>query len=501
MAFKKVSLIFLFILLFSCCVSAETKRYVIKLKAVPPPQVSATFLPFTVKGIDLFEVSALLKKGRRLLDGKSVVVNLDARELKRVKGTGYIRMIEEDKRVRIRGVPSDPAFSEGKQWGLTGEYGIQATQAWGYTAGSGAIVAIIDTGIDYAHPDLSANNLIEYNYNFVDETNDAYDDNGHGSHVAGIVAGVGNNGIGITGTAWQAKTIALKALDAQGSGYISDVADAVLRAVLLKDQGVPIAAINLSLGGSYSKVLAQALEEASARGIPAAIAAGNESGDNDDKNTASYPAANPYPNIIAVAATDSTGRMAYFSNYGRKTVDIAAPGVGIYSTVPVSQGEYDYLSGTSMASPFVAGVIALMKSSNTNIAMSQITSGLFSSATPLQGLRDYTISGALLNAEAAVITALGAPDKAEIFGRVYSKKGKGVSGVTVTLKFSSGVSMKSKTAVDGSFLFDALDSGNYTLVVSKKGYRFSERSKSVSIDSSASNQIEFLGKGISASKR
>jgi thermitase len=236
--------------------------------------------------------------------------------------------------------PNDPYFSS--QWGLTK---IGAPQAWEVTTGSSDLtIAIVDSGIDLDHPDLSGKIILGYDYVNGDWVPD--DDYGHGTHVAGIAAAWTDNGQGVAGVSWGARLMALKVLDAEGTGSYADVASAVTYAA---DNGAKI--INLSLGGPYdSQTLHDAVIYAHNAGCVLAAATGN-----DGDPVVLYPA--KYAEALAVAATGSTDQLAWFSNYGPE-VDAAAPGVSIYSTY--LGGGYTFMSGTSMATPHVAGLGALI---------------------------------------------------------------------------------------------------------------------------------------------
>jgi subtilisin family serine protease len=244
---------------------------------------------------------------------------------------------------------NDPLFQAGRQYGL---HQIRALDGWGYSTGSESIIiAIVDTGIDLAHPDL-ADKIIP-GYDFVNNDPIPQDDHGHGTHVAGIAAAVTNNGIGIAGVSWGARLLPVKVLNEQGWGYTSAIAAGIVWAA---DRGARV--INLSLGGPASTTLREAVNYAVGKGALVVAAAGNSG-----NSTPNYPGA--YPAAISVAATDSTNRRASFSNFG-PFVDLAAPGVSIYSTVPTGSCDlchpsgYRALSGTSMATPMVAGVLAIL---------------------------------------------------------------------------------------------------------------------------------------------
>jgi thermitase len=237
-------------------------------------------------------------------------------------------------------IPSDPNW--GLQYGLVN---IHAPQGWDYSTGSSAVtIAIVDSGVDLSHADLAAK--IVPGYDFVNGDNIPQDDYGHGTHVAGIAAAIGNNGLGISGVSWGARIMPIKVLDSGGGGNFANVAAGIIWAT---DHGAQV--LNLSLGGnSPSTVLQDAVNYAYGKGVVLVAAAGNSA-----PNPILYPAS--YPNVIAVGAVDSANNHATSSNSGPE-LDVVAPGVSIYSTVP---GGYNYLSGTSMAAPYVAGLAAILR--------------------------------------------------------------------------------------------------------------------------------------------
>jgi subtilisin family serine protease len=347
---------------------------------------------------------------------------------------GGVRGLEPDRLIRASALPGDPSF--GRLHGLhnTGQTGgladadIDAPEAWDVTTGSrSVVVGVIDTGIDYRHPDLAANvwtNPREvagdrvdndgngyvddvHGWDFANNDADPFDDQGHGTHVAGTIGASGNNGTGVTGVSWQVSIMALKFLDAAGSGTTSAAIAAINYATMMRRNfGVNVVATNNSWGGGgFSSSLQSAIAAGGSAGILFVAAAGNDGSDNDA--TPSYPASYTGGSIIAVAATDSSNRLASFSNHGATSVDVAAPGVGILSTTPNST--YSSYSGTSMATPHVTGVVALLKAARPAATADQVRAAILSTATPVAGLAGKVATGGLVNAAAAVAALVGSP--------------------------------------------------------------------------------------------
>jgi subtilisin family serine protease len=308
--------------------------------------------------------------------------------------------------------PNDPHFSS--LWGMTK---IGAPSAWDSSTGSSSIkVAIIDTGILRTHPDLSANIYINmgeipnngidddlngyvddrFGFNTINNNSNTTDGKGHGTHVAGIVGAVGNNGVGVTGVAWSTSLIPVKVLDDNGDGTSESVAAGVDYARII---GADI--LNLSLGGpSSDSVLQNALQSASNAGKLLVFAAGNEGTNNNI--TPSFPANYSFSNSLTVAATNQSDQLASFSNYGTSTVHLSAPGVGILSTF--LGNSYAPFDGTSMAAPYVAGALAILRS--LGATASQSKSCILNGVTKIQGLP--VISGGRLNLASAVSLCLPA---------------------------------------------------------------------------------------------
>ncbi|MBC7363578.1 MAG: peptidase S8 [Candidatus Aminicenantes bacterium] len=237
---------------------------------------------------------------------------------------------------------------------------IKATSAWDYAKGSeNLLVAVLDTGVDYNHPDLK-NKVVSHGKDFVNSDDDAYDDHWHGTHVSGIVAAETNNAEGIAGVAWYCKILPGKIISAAGEGDYDWLIEALIWAADFEQNGKKVGVINMSIGGDQpSLALEEALEYCFNKGIVLVASTGNDGG------PVLYPAAyDQY--CLAVGASDYNDLIADFSNYGPE-VDVVAPGVWILSTFPMALTEpgylpYAYASGTSMSAPHVAGLVALIKS-------------------------------------------------------------------------------------------------------------------------------------------
>jgi subtilisin family serine protease len=321
--------------------------------------------------------------------------------------------------------PNDPLFP--LQWSLrnTGQNGgtpgadIHATQAWNLSEGnSSVVVAVLDTGVDYRHPDLAAQvwtastpfgvtnpegNLVDCpagsrGIDLVYNDCEPLDDNGHGTAVSGVIGAQGNNGIGVAGINWNVTILPCKFLSEYGAGYASDAIVCLDLVKSLKDSGVNIVATNNSYGGfDYSQALQDAIAAQMQDGILFIAAAGNDFASNDASPT--YPANVNLPNVISVAATDENDRLAGFSNFGRRTVDLGAPGVDILSATP--DDTYSYLSGTSLSSPEVAGVAALLKAQNPTLDWRAIKNLILAGGDAIPSLSD-TITQRRLDAYGAM---------------------------------------------------------------------------------------------------
>jgi thermitase len=279
------------------------------------------------------------------------------------RSEGLSRYIEPNVQFHINSFPDDPYKS--LQWALDE---IQAYSAWNITTGNQhTLVAIVDTGVDYDHPDL-AQNYVALGYDWVNNDTDPMDDNGHGTHCAGIIAAGLDNGVGVAGVA-QVRFFAEKGFDQYGSGWSDDLANAICHAV---NQGAKI--ISCSWGSSESSELIHAaMRYAYEHGVLVIASAGNDAWD-----LKSYPAA--YEEVVAVAATDGSDSPTGFTNYG-DWIKLSAPGDYIFSTVPNSG--YSYMSGTSMSAPYVAGVAALVWSQFPNMTRDQVLEQLFKTSDDL----------------------------------------------------------------------------------------------------------------------
>jgi len=307
--------------------------------------------------------------------------------------------------------PNDPNYSS-----LYGMSVISAPLAWDITTGSAsAVVAIIDTGIDYTHPDLVGNiatnaaeipnNSVDddgngyiddyYGYDFINNDSNPIDDHYHGTHCAGTIGATGNNGRGVAGVAWRVSLLPVKVLDSYGSGTLASVAAGMNYAV---QRGAKI--LSMSLGtSSYSTTLENAIINARNSGALVVAAAGNSALDTD--LYPNYPSSSTQDNVISVAASTSSDSLAYFSNYGPTSVDLAAPGESILSTY--LGGQYAYASGTSMATPHIAGMAALLLAINPNLSYASIKSILLSTADPIPSMSGKLVTGGRANIYNAVL--------------------------------------------------------------------------------------------------
>lgn len=328
---------------------------------------------------------------------------------------------------------SQSALETPSLWGLD-IIGMETARAT-TTGSSSVLVGIVDTGIDYTHPDLAANvakntgeipdNYIDddgngyiddyYGYDFINEDSDPMGDHDHGTHVAGTIGAAGIEG-GVVGINMHVGLVAAKALNSQGSGTLDSVVNSIN---YLVKRGVKV--INMSLGSSGSSTIEfNAISNARMHGVLVAAAAGNDSQNNDYYG--SYPANYNLDNVISVAASGQSDTLAYFSNYGAHSVDLAAPGVEILSTLV--GGGYGEMSGTSMATPHVAGVAALLLAVNPNFSYTDLRRLILDNGDYVSALDGYMINSVRLSAENSVAAALTRSPHPDSFS-VALKKGRG----------------------------------------------------------------------------
>jgi subtilisin family serine protease len=340
------------------------------------------------------------------------------RELRAMARVAYV---EPNWRVHaLDTLPDDPDFP--RQWGLPQ---IKAPTAWDTRREApGVVVAVIDTGIDYTHYDLRPNmwtndaeengtpgtdddnngitdDIYGANFETGSGTGDPFDDHYHGTHVAGIAAALTDNAMGVAGTAWKAELMAVKFLDASGSGSAAGAIKAIDYAVQMKVQ-----VMNASWGGyGFSQGIYDAIEVANREGILFVAAAGNEGVDNDGAMPM-YPASYDLPNILAVQWTERDDSKSSYGNFGKTAVDLAAPGSEIHSTMPNNGA--DELSGSSMATPFVSGAAALVAAANSGWKADRIKERLMNTVDKIPALDGMNATGGRLNLAKALEGAGGA---------------------------------------------------------------------------------------------
>ena len=369
---------------------------------------------FKTRGATVFKFGNLLSEADLLAKAKQLNARQD------------VEYVEANTIIRVNRLPDDTEFS--KQYGMhnSGANGgvagadIDAAKAWDVSVGSkDVLVGVIDTGIDHSHPDIApnywtnpgetgvdsngkdkstngvdddANGYVDdfRGWDFVNNDNDPMDDHAHGTHCAGVIGARGNDGAGVAGVNWNVSLVGLKFLSGSGSGTLEDAVKAIEYGTTL---GVNLTS-NSWGGGGYSPTMFDAISSADARGILFVAAAGNDSNNND--NRPSYPASYDVPNVVSVAASDNKDQMAYFSNSGIRTVHVAAPGVDVWSSVP--GGRYQNMSGTSMATPHVAGLAALIKGAIPDATSAQVRSRIINGVDRSDYWSTRVSSGGRINA-------------------------------------------------------------------------------------------------------
>ncbi|MGE5592901.1 MAG: S8 family peptidase [Betaproteobacteria bacterium] len=336
------------------------------------------------------ECGGKLKKQLPIVNGAACVFPEEATAMGLLSRAGEVAWVEDDLVISINSAcffvprPRPRPRQQIVPWGIAK---VQAPEAWAHASGRGVRVAVLGTGIDMSHPDLKAN--IDGGFDCINETANVIDDNGHGTHVAGIIA-ASNNDLGVVGVAPEARLYAVKAFDSRGQGQVSDIVQGVEWCIANRVQ-----IINMSFGTvDSSKALAMAIEKAAQTGIIMVAAAGNDG----RRDNVLYPARDP--NVIAVAASTRDDRIASFSNSGEQ-VAMAAPGEDIYSTY--REGGYKSLTGTSMACPHVTGAAALLLSVSPGLARDGVREVLCRTATKLSGFSPDQQGSGVVNAGAAVV--------------------------------------------------------------------------------------------------
>jgi subtilisin family serine protease len=344
-----------------------------------------------------------------------------------------VRYAEPNHRIAFLNTPNDPRFDE--LWGMhnTGQTGgtadadIDAVEAWDYSIGSyDVVVAVLDTGVDYTHPELADNmwlnadetpdnGIDDDNNGYVDdvrgwdfehESNDPMDDYGHGTHCAGTIGAAGNNGLGVAGVNWRVTIMPLRIIgDQELDAYCLDAAESIHYAV---DNGAHVMSCSWWTVEHYNQTLEEAVEYAEQQEVFLVAAAGNDARDDDSPDYNHWPSEWPYENIIAVAATNHDDNRASFSNWGPTTVDVGAPGEDILSCTWPGHG-YELMSGTSMATPHVAGTVALIMSIRPDLSMADVKQFLFNTVDPIPDLEGLTVTGGRINAHRVMQAVSGVP--------------------------------------------------------------------------------------------
>lgn len=349
----------------------------------------------------------------RIADGRSVEEAIGDFKLSEA-----VEVVQPNFYYRLAATPNDAQF--GTLYGMTK---ISAPAAWDLTTGSSSVVvANIDTGIRYTHEDLAANvwtnpgetngNGIDddgngfvddyYGYDFRYNDPDPLDEHGHGTHTAGTIGAVGNNGLGVAGVSWNVKIMSIKIYSAAANDSTSAMlVNAYNYVRLMKLRGINVRVTNNSYGDcpeacGYDQATRDALEALGNVGVLNVFAAGNN-GRNIDTGAPHYPGSYNLPTILTVASSTSTDSRSGFSNFGTTSVDLAAPGSSINSTTYVSNSSYGSMSGTSMAAPHVSGAAALLTSYNPNLSAASLKATLMNSVDSLAAWSTLVKSGGRLN--------------------------------------------------------------------------------------------------------
>ena len=388
----------------------------------------------------------------------------------RYERSGLVEFAEPDFLVQAAATPpNDPKYLDGTLWGLnnTGQNGgtpdadIDAPEAWDVlTSASNIVVAVLDTGVRYTHEDLAANMWVNPNdgghgFNALNGTNAPIDDNGHGTLVSGILGGVGNNGKGVVGVAWQVQIMACKCLDSAGNGNDSDLITCIDYA---RTNGAKIISASLDTS-EYSQALSNAIYSARNGSIIFVASCGNNAANLDV--TPRYPACYDIDNIVSVAYTTRNDALGIFSNYGATNVDLAAPGEQMYSTFFRSDEDYFggvFLSGTSLAAPCVAGAFALMLSKYPTETYQQIIARVLNATDPLPALAGKCVTGGRLNLRKALSPPISLTAISAVGGGPFQLHLSGGPNRTCVIEFSTNLTSWSPiftniTSASGTFDF------------------------------------------------
>jgi subtilisin family serine protease len=363
---------------------------------------------------------------------------------------------------RLAVVPDDASF--GSLYGMTK---IEAPSAWDSTTGSpSVIVAVLDTGVRDTHEDLSANiwqntgevagNGVDddgngfvddrLGYDFINNDPDPEDDHGHGTHVSGTVGAAGNNSLGVAGVNWSVKLMTIKTHDAGGNSTASAVISAFQYVTMMRGRGVNIRVTSNSWGGApeapaYDQALKDAIDAAGNAGIVNVFAAGNNATDID--SSPAYPASYTSPSIISVASSNASDARSSFSNFGAGSVDLAAPGSGILSTYRSGDSSYATLSGTSMATPHVAGAVALLAASNSSLSAQSLRATILNTVDVLPQWAGVVLTGGRLNVARAIQNPTVCSYAVEPAGAFFDSGGGGGS-ITVNCAANCGWTITGK---------------------------------------------------------
>jgi len=421
----------------------------------------------TEKGI-ISEVGGAIHRTFRIAPVISAIVPESILSL--LREMPRVRYIEPNYRVHALNEPTQTI-----PWGIERVFGSEdyPFPTWDSSIGEGTTVAVLDTGIDRNHDDLT----VFGGTNTVDDTDWWYDGHGHGTHVAGTIAALDNT-LGVVGGAPQVKLYAVKVLDENGSGTVASIIAGIEWAV---DENIRV--LNMSLGSHISsRALEEACDAAYAAGSLLVAAAGNSGLGLGLANNVGYPAR--YDSVIAVAASDSNNKLASFSSTG-PAVELIAPGVSILSTTP--DDSYSTYSGTSMASPHVAGVAALAWAADLGMTNKEIRIILKQTAQDF-GLSSNHQGYGLVRADLAVDAVL-AP-RGTIQGRVENESGRAIAGATVV---AEGTIFETITDANGQYLLEGIPVGSYDVTASASGY-LSETATVIVVEDGTANKYFVLEK-------